>query len=148
MPFFAGIFCAIETFLDSNCDKEINLNLLYVLQRLIRNIAIPKRFFNPDLAKSLFSCLRRSIEALKNAEAIDNFASICKNIMKFTFGLLTIQDNFQRFNRDLQIELLKFLAKLAECDPRGEWAKFKYEHYKICSHDDQRLDVITEDEER
>ena len=114
----------------------------------MKHISVPRRFFNPDLAKSLFSCLGRSIEALKNKETLENVESICKIIMTFTNGFLRIQDNFQRFNRDLQIELLKFLAILAQCDPRGEWLKLKYEQYKICSHDDQRLDVITEDEER
>ena len=112
---FTGIFCAIETFLDSNCDEEINLDLISVLQRIMKHISVPRRFFNPDLAKSLFSCLGRSIEALKNKETLKNVESICKIIMTFTNGFLRIQDNFQRFNRDLQIELLKFLAKLLVC---------------------------------
>ena len=139
-----GIFNAIETFLDANCDKETNLKCLLVLQKLIKPIANPKNF-SPDLTKSLITTLRKSIDILSDSD-LEKFGFERGNVKKFAIGFFKLQSNFQRFNRDLQIEFLNFLVKLAECDPKGNWAFLKYQLYELCSHNDDRLDVINQND--
>ena len=135
-----GIFNAIETFLDANCDKETNLKCLLVLQKLIKPIANPKSF-SPDLTKSLITTLRKSIDILSDTD-LKKFEFERGNVKKFAIGFFKLQSNFQRFNRDLQIEFLNFLVKLAQCDPKGNWAFLKYQLYELCSHNDDRLGTI------
>ena len=114
---------------------------------MIKGVASKNGLFDPDLTKSLLVSLARSIDILCDVDA-NKFHEHRSNVIKFAIGFLRLQKSFQRFSRDLQIDYMNFLAKLAQCDPLGHWAYIQYDFYEFCSHNDERMDVVHEDSDR
>jgi hypothetical protein len=59
---------------------------------------------------------------------------------KYIFNLY-IQGSYQRYNRNLEVELINFYASLAQVDPGGGWASIPAAIYQKASHDDDRMEA-------